>query len=141
VDEDDRDAKESEVARDRQGGVAVYLHRSCLQPLPIAKSDGQNMMRSFDFGPGQQIEQPKPLLQDAALTQNSETERLKDQIIQQAANRDLVACWLESKRGMRLLFFYADEIKVGCSFPEEFELNTQNLSSSRASHRISLFFK
>jgi len=33
-----------------QPGVAVYLHRSCLQPLPTAKPDGQNMMRSFDFG-------------------------------------------------------------------------------------------
>jgi hypothetical protein len=31
-------------------GVAVYLHRSGLQPLPITKPDGQNMMRSFDFG-------------------------------------------------------------------------------------------
>ena len=41
VDEDGGDAKESEVARDRQGGVAVYLHRSRLQPLPIAKPDGQ----------------------------------------------------------------------------------------------------
>ena len=51
MDEDGRDVKESEVARDREGGVAVYLHRSCLQPLPIAKFDGQNMMRSFDFGP------------------------------------------------------------------------------------------
>jgi hypothetical protein len=30
--------------------VAVYLHRSCLQPVPIAKSDGQNMKRSFDSG-------------------------------------------------------------------------------------------
>jgi transposase len=30
VDEDGRDAKESEVARDRQGRVAVYLYRSCL---------------------------------------------------------------------------------------------------------------
>ena len=51
VDEDGRDAKESEVARDRQGRVAVHLHRSCLQPLPIAKPDGQNMKRSFDSGP------------------------------------------------------------------------------------------
>ena len=30
VDEDGRDAKESEVARDRQGWLAVYLHRGCL---------------------------------------------------------------------------------------------------------------
>ena len=30
VDEDGRDAKESEVARDRQGRVAGYLYRSCL---------------------------------------------------------------------------------------------------------------
>jgi len=50
VDEDDRDAKESEVARDRQGWMAVYLHRSCLQPVSIAKPDGQNMKRDFDFG-------------------------------------------------------------------------------------------
>jgi len=50
VDEDDRDAKESEVARDRQGWLAVYLHRSCLRPVPIAKPDGQNMKRNFDFG-------------------------------------------------------------------------------------------
>jgi hypothetical protein len=48
VDEDDRDAKENEVARDRQGWVAVYLHRRSLQPLPIAKPDGQSMTRSFD---------------------------------------------------------------------------------------------
>ena len=40
MDEDDRDAKESEVARDRQSGVAVYLQRSCLQLMPIAKPDG-----------------------------------------------------------------------------------------------------
>ena len=45
-----RDAKESEVARDREGWVAVYLHRSCLQPMPIAKRAGQNMKRNFDFG-------------------------------------------------------------------------------------------
>jgi hypothetical protein len=30
LDEDGWDAKESEVARDRQGGVVVYLHRGCL---------------------------------------------------------------------------------------------------------------
>jgi hypothetical protein len=28
--------------------VAVHLHRGCLQPLPIAKSDGQNLTRSVD---------------------------------------------------------------------------------------------
>jgi hypothetical protein len=31
--------------------VAVYLQRSCLQPVPIAKPDGQNMTRSFDSAP------------------------------------------------------------------------------------------
>jgi DDE family transposase len=50
VDEDDRDAKESEVARDRESRVAVYLHRSCLQPVSIAKPDGQNMKRNIVFG-------------------------------------------------------------------------------------------
>src|SRR4029077_1391845 len=50
VDEDDRDAKESEVARNREGRVAVYLHRSCLQPVPIANADGQNMKRNIAFG-------------------------------------------------------------------------------------------
>ena len=43
--------RESEVARNRQGRVAVYLHRSCLQPLPIAKPDGQSMTRRFDSRP------------------------------------------------------------------------------------------
>jgi hypothetical protein len=40
VHEDDRDAKESEVAKDQQSGVAVYLPQTCLQPVPIAKPDG-----------------------------------------------------------------------------------------------------
>ena len=31
-----------EVARDREYRVAAYLHRSCLQPVSIAKPDGQN---------------------------------------------------------------------------------------------------
>ena len=43
-----RNAKESEVARDREGWLAVYLHRSCLPPVPIAKPDGQSMTRSAD---------------------------------------------------------------------------------------------
>jgi len=43
-------AKESEVARDREGRVVVYLHWSRLQPLPIAKPDGQSMTRSVDSG-------------------------------------------------------------------------------------------
>ena len=43
VDENGRDAQESEVARDRQGWVAVHFHRGCLQPLPIAKPDGGSM--------------------------------------------------------------------------------------------------
>jgi hypothetical protein len=42
VDEDGQDDKESEVVRDRQGGVAAYLCRGCLQPVPIAKPDGQS---------------------------------------------------------------------------------------------------
>jgi hypothetical protein len=50
VDEDGADAKESEVARDLGGRVAVHLHRSCLQPLPIAKPDGQGMTGSVDSG-------------------------------------------------------------------------------------------
>ena len=53
VDEDDRDAKESEVARDRQSGVVIYLRRRSLQPLPIAKPDGQNMTPEFRFGPAE----------------------------------------------------------------------------------------
>jgi hypothetical protein len=43
MDEDGRDVKESEVARDRQGRMAVHFHRRCLQPLPIAKPDGGSM--------------------------------------------------------------------------------------------------
>ena len=50
MDEDGGDAKESEVTRDRQGGVAVHLHRSRLQPLPIAKPDGQSMTSDFETG-------------------------------------------------------------------------------------------
>jgi hypothetical protein len=40
--------KKSEVARDREGRVAVHLHRSRLQSLPIAKPYGQSMTRSVD---------------------------------------------------------------------------------------------
>ena len=43
MDEDGGDAKKSEVARNREGGMAVYLHRSRLQPVPIAQLDGQSM--------------------------------------------------------------------------------------------------
>ena len=43
VDEDGGDAKKSEVARNREGRVAVYFHRSRLQLEPIAKPDGQSM--------------------------------------------------------------------------------------------------
>jgi hypothetical protein len=39
---------EQRVPAGRQSGVAVYLHRSCLQPVPIEKPDGQNMTRTFD---------------------------------------------------------------------------------------------
>jgi hypothetical protein len=42
--------RESEVARNRQGRVAVYLHRGCLQLVPIAKPDGQNMNPEFRSG-------------------------------------------------------------------------------------------
>ena len=38
------------VMGNRQGRVAIHLHRSRLQPLPIAKPDDQNMTRSFDSG-------------------------------------------------------------------------------------------
>jgi transposase len=48
VDQDGRDAKESEVARDRQGGMAVYFHRGRLQPVPIAKPDGHDVTPGFD---------------------------------------------------------------------------------------------
>ena len=43
MDEDGGDAKKSEVARNREGRVAVYLHRGRLQLVPIAKPDGQSM--------------------------------------------------------------------------------------------------
>lgn len=43
MDEDGRDAKKSEVARNREGRMAVYLHRSRLQPVPIAKPDGRSI--------------------------------------------------------------------------------------------------
>jgi hypothetical protein len=43
MDEDGGDAKESEVTRDGQSGVAVHLYWSRLQPLPIAKSTGPSM--------------------------------------------------------------------------------------------------
>src|SRR5271170_5464334 len=43
VDEDGWDAKKSEVARNREGRVAIYLHRSRLQLVPIAKPDGQSV--------------------------------------------------------------------------------------------------
>src|SRR5258705_11696625 len=43
VDEDGGDAQESEITRDRQGGVAVHLHGSRLQPLRIAKPDVPSM--------------------------------------------------------------------------------------------------
>ncbi len=35
--------RKSEVARNREGRVAVYLHRSRLQLVPLAKPDGQSM--------------------------------------------------------------------------------------------------
>ena len=43
--------KESEAERNRQGWVAVYLHRGSLQLVSIAKPDGHNMTQSFDSGP------------------------------------------------------------------------------------------
>jgi hypothetical protein len=42
------DAQESKVARDRQDGMAVCFHRERLQPVPIAKPDGQNVTLGFD---------------------------------------------------------------------------------------------
>jgi hypothetical protein len=69
MDEDGGDAKKSEAARNREGRVAVYLHRSCLQLVPIAKPDGQNVRRGFDE-PARQIEKSKPLLYNSAKTKN-----------------------------------------------------------------------
>jgi hypothetical protein len=43
VDEDGGDARESEVARDRERRVVVHIHRSRLQPLPVAKSNGESL--------------------------------------------------------------------------------------------------
>ena len=48
MDEDGGDVKESEAARGRESRVAVYLHRGCLQSLPIAKLGGQHMTWSVD---------------------------------------------------------------------------------------------
>jgi hypothetical protein len=33
--------------------VVIYLRRRSLQPLPIAKPDGQNMTPEFRFGPAE----------------------------------------------------------------------------------------
>jgi hypothetical protein len=63
------DAKEGEVERNRQCGVAVYLYWGGLQPVPIAKPDGQNVTRGFDK-PARSIEKPKPLPYHSAKTQN-----------------------------------------------------------------------
>ena len=51
--------KKVKLARDREGRVAVYLHRSCLQPVSIAKFDGQNMMRDIPFGLAEYLERPE----------------------------------------------------------------------------------
>ena len=48
MDEDGGDAKESEVTRDGQSGVAVHLYWSRLQPLPIAKPSGPSMTSEGD---------------------------------------------------------------------------------------------
>src|SRR4030095_10003651 len=45
VDEDGRNAQESEVTRDGQGGVAVHFYGSGLQSLPIKNPDGPSMIR------------------------------------------------------------------------------------------------
>ena len=50
MDEDGGDAKESEVTRDGQSGVAVHLYWSRLQPLPIAKPNGASMTSDGDIG-------------------------------------------------------------------------------------------
>lgn len=60
--------QESKVERDRQGRVAVHLHRSCLQLVAIAKSDGQNMKRSFDSGALSQKETSTAALHSPAIT-------------------------------------------------------------------------
>jgi hypothetical protein len=59
VDENGRDVKEGEVARDGQGWVAGYLHRSGLQPLPIAKTDGGSVTLRHRCGPAERIERPQ----------------------------------------------------------------------------------
>ena len=69
MDEDRGDAKEGEVERNRQCGVAVYLYWGGLQPVPIAKTDDQNVTRGFDK-PARSIEKPKPLPYRSAKTQN-----------------------------------------------------------------------
>jgi hypothetical protein len=50
MDEDGGDAKESEVTRDGQSGMAVHLYWSRLQPLPIAKPNGPSMTSDGDTG-------------------------------------------------------------------------------------------
>jgi hypothetical protein len=50
MNENGGDAKESEVTRDGQSGVAVHLNWSRLQPLPIAKPNGPSMTGGGDTG-------------------------------------------------------------------------------------------
>jgi len=49
VDEDGRNAKEVRCG-DRKGSGGCSPSPSCLQPMPIAKPNGQNMTRKFRFG-------------------------------------------------------------------------------------------
>jgi hypothetical protein len=64
------------------------------------------MMQIFDFGFAEYIEPPKAPLQDAAITQNSEAEGLKNQIIQQAASRQTVQVRTETHfSGNRALLY------------------------------------
>src|ERR1700683_5556048 len=58
--------------------MAVHLHRSCLQSVPIAQPDGQNMTRVLDE-PAQQIEKPNRSLttQRKLKTENEKASKTK----------------------------------------------------------------
>src|SRR5580704_19492913 len=87
MDEDGGDAKESEVARDRQGRVAVYLHRGRLQPLSIAKPNGLEHDTQLRFEPRSVDRTTQSTPSQLSDNQNSRTESLKNSILQQAAKR------------------------------------------------------
>ncbi len=67
-------------------GMAVHLHRSCLQPVPIAKSDGQNM-NGASIRAIESEKQPKRLLHNSAITLNNQKGKLENSILQQAVSR------------------------------------------------------